>query len=192
MAVLNQASGAAAPAERLHTSALALLAAVLVLVAMTIFRARSAVRERFAAARSGVRHRPRQCHRACGGADDELIPVPIFQFRKGGVLHEGVCLSRLGGARELGHSGPMPQFAQCDPESSPFLQGMEKRRSSVDGALFRHFGEAHRLLTDWRRKYNNDRPHRSLRQISRPRTRPRWQPAFLGTRPSTERASTGN
>ncbi len=71
------------------------------------------------------------------GADEEWIPVPIFQFRKGGFFIEGI---RLGYGWELPANwivqiSVMPQFAELDPESSPFLEGMEKRRFSVDGAL---------------------------------------------------------
>jgi outer membrane scaffolding protein for murein synthesis (MipA/OmpV family) len=68
------------------------------------------------------------------GADDELFPVPLVQYHRGGIFIEGI----RGGYRWSGRKPwrvelfAMPQFAGLDPDDSPFLAGMEERDPSVD------------------------------------------------------------
>jgi len=71
------------------------------------------------------------------GTDAELIVVPILQLRKGGFFIDGIRVG-YGWALPANWSlqvSAMPQFAELDPTSSPFLEGMERRRQSVDGVL---------------------------------------------------------
>jgi outer membrane protein len=69
------------------------------------------------------------------GADNALFPVPLVQYHRGGFFIEGIRVGyRWGGRRawrfELYGT---PQFAGLDPDDSPFLSGMEERRTSLDG-----------------------------------------------------------
>ena len=79
------------------------------------------------------------------GADNELFPVPLLEFHRGGFFVEGIRVGyRWGGQHawrfEMYGS---PLFAGLDPDDSPFLAGMEERRPSLDGVATLSWNRPH-------------------------------------------------
>jgi len=79
------------------------------------------------------------------GADNELFPVPLLQYHRGGFFVEGIRAGyRWGGERawrfEL-YGAPL--FAGLDPDDSPFLAGMEERETSLDGVAALSWNRPH-------------------------------------------------